>query len=97
MTQFVSHAAQLDALPIRSTAAVPFAGREPIKHLLIGSPTAIRHTIHRLHNLHYADAGLWSGLLGLGDRSDTAQPQPILITPNPGDAMSILVRYLTLE
>lgn len=75
---------------VRSAAARPNAGREPIKHLLIGSPPAIRTTIHRLHQLRYADAGLWSTLLTVPERS-------IIITPNPGDAMSILVRYLQIE
>jgi hypothetical protein len=34
--------------------------REPIRHLLIGSPATVGLTIHHLHILHYADAGLWS-------------------------------------
>lgn len=52
---------------------------EPIRHLLIGSPRAVRRTIHRLHQLGYAEAGAWSRLLP---------------TANPGEVMSILVRYL---
>jgi hypothetical protein len=74
---------------IGSALPNPASGREPIKHLLIGAPPAVRITIHRLHVLGYADAGDWSTLLVLPD-------QLIVITPKPGDAMSLLVKYLKL-
>ncbi|MFM7427623.1 MAG: hypothetical protein ACKO7W_21930 [Elainella sp.] len=57
-------------------------GREPIRHLLYGSPEAVRRTILLLHQLGYAEPGLWSRL------------QP---TSTPGQVMSVLVRYLRLE
>ncbi len=56
--------------------------REPIRHLLYGSPEAVRRTILLLHQLGYAEPGLWSRL------------QP---TSTPGQVMSVLVRYLRLE
>lgn len=58
------------------------SGREPIRHLLFGSPAAVRRTILHLHQLGYADPGSWSRL------------QP---TNTPGQVMSVLVRYLRSE
>lgn len=55
--------------------------REPIKHLLVGSPKGVRNTIHTLHVRGYAEVSEWS------------PPQP---TANPNEVMSILVRYIVL-
>jgi hypothetical protein len=46
--------------------------------LLIGSPEGVRENIHELHQRGYAEAGNWSGLLP---------------APNPGEVMSVLIRY----
>ena len=54
-------------------------GREPLRHLLIGSPRGVTSTIHNLHRLGYAEVGVWS---------------PLLPTPNPGEVMSIMTRYI---
>jgi hypothetical protein len=54
----------------------------PLRHLLIGSPQAVRHTIHELHVLNYAEAIVWS---------------PLLPTNKPDEVMSILIHYLSLE
>jgi hypothetical protein len=71
-------------------AAIPLSELDPLKHLLIGSPRAIQQTIHRLHNLGYADAGLWSPLMAL--------PQPqLVITASAGEMMSLLLRSLRFE
>lgn len=56
--------------------------REPLKHLLIGSPQAINRAIHHLHAKGYAHIGEWS---------------PLLPTANPGEVMCILIRYLLLS
>ena len=53
--------------------------REPLKHLLIGSPKGVKSAIHALHVRGYAEAVLWS---------------PLLPTPNPGEVMSLLIRYI---
>jgi len=63
--------------------------REPIRHLLIGSPTLVQHTIHQLHNLHYAEAGLWSPAIALPNTE-------ITITLNPGEVLRILLRYVAI-
>lgn len=56
--------------------------RESIKHLLIGSPKAVKSTIHYLQVLGYADVGFWS---------------PLLPTANSGEFMSILSRSILVQ
>lgn len=57
-------------------------GREPLKHLLIGSPKAVTSTIHHLQVIGYAQVGNWS---------------PLLPSPNPGEVMSILNRPIVVQ
>ncbi|WP_414551117.1 hypothetical protein [Anabaena sp. CCY 0017] len=56
--------------------------REPVKHLLIGSPKAVTSTIHYLQVVGYASTGDWS---------------PLLPTSNPGEVMSILIRQILMQ
>ncbi|MCC5639697.1 hypothetical protein LC593_28500 [Nostoc sp. CHAB 5844] len=56
--------------------------REPVKHLLIGSPKAVTRTIHRLQVIGYASVGDWS---------------PLLPTGNPDEVMSILIRQILMQ
>ena len=58
--------------------------REELRHILLGSPEAIQQTIHRLHQLNYAEPGLWSPLVRVEDR--------LIITPSQGAAMRLLRR-----
>lgn len=60
-------------------ATIP--GREPLKHLLIGSPRVVKNAIHGLYALGYAEVGAWS---------------PLLPTSNVGEVMSILIKYVVL-
>jgi hypothetical protein len=60
----------------------PSTRREPIKHLLIGSPKAVTSTIHYLQVIGYATVGEWS---------------PLLPTVNPDEVMSILVRQIVMQ
>lgn len=60
--------------------------REPIRHILLGSPAAVRQTIHLLHTLSYAETVLWSPIL--------TTEEPLIITPAQGEAMSLLRKYL---
>ncbi|MBD0363002.1 MAG: hypothetical protein ICV55_09570 [Coleofasciculus sp. C3-bin4] len=53
--------------------------RELLKHLLFGSPKQVKSAIHSLHVRDYAEAVLWS---------------PLLPTPNLGEVMSMLIRYI---
>ncbi len=56
--------------------------REQIKHILIGSPQAVRNTISTLYAFGYAQVNDWS------------TPQP---TENPGEVISVLIRYVLLN
>jgi hypothetical protein len=71
-------------------AATPPSEPDPLKHLLIGSPRAIRQTIHRLHNLGYAEVGFWSPLIAIPS-------QQLVITTSEGEMMSLLLRSLRFE
>jgi hypothetical protein len=64
--------------------------REPIRHLLIGSPAAVGLTIHQLHRLQYVDAGLWSPAIALSQ-------EQLVLTLQPGEVMRILLRYLHMQ
>ena len=57
---------------------------ESVRHILLGSPEAIRQTIYLLHTLRYAETGLWSPVMGVGDGR--------AIAPAPDEAMSLLRR-----
>jgi hypothetical protein len=74
-----SDATQLPAFLLTPDAANP--EKEPLKHLLIGSPQAVRSTIHVLHARGYAEVGVWS---------------PLLPTAKSGEVMSIFVKYLRI-
>jgi len=54
-------------------------GREPLRHILIGSPIGVASTIHNLHVRGYAEANEWS---------------PIQRTGKTGEVISILLRYI---
>lgn len=56
--------------------------RETVKHLVIGSPKAVKSTIYSLQVLGYAQVGDWSQLIP---------------TANPGEVMSILTRNITVQ
>ena len=53
--------------------------REPLKHLLIGSPRVVRGAIHLLHVRGYAQVSEWS---------------PLQPTNKKGEVMSMLLRYV---
>lgn len=61
--------------------------REEVRHILLGSPGAIRQTIHLLHALNYAEPPAWSQLVTVGEQ--------LIITPEQGASMSLLRRSLT--
>ena len=59
----------------------------PLRHLLIGTPEVVQHTIHRLHNLRYAEATFWSPVILLSGSQ-------LIVPINPHEIMRILVRSL---
>ena len=60
--------------------------RETVRHILLGSPEAIRQTIHLLHILNYAETVLWSPVLRV--------EEPLVVTPEQGEAVSLLRRVV---
>ncbi len=56
--------------------------RETLKHLIIGSPKAVKSTINSLQVLGYAQVSDWSQLIPTG---------------NPGEVMSILSRNIMVQ
>lgn len=68
--------------PVNQPGANLSPKREPIKHLLIGSPKAVSSTIHYLQIIGYASTGDWS---------------PLLPTANPDEVMSILIRQILMN
>lgn len=73
-----------DSLRQSSPASLP--EREPLRHILLGSPAGVRQTINRLHVLHYVEQIHWSQLI-------VVPPSGLVITPEQGEVMSYLVRY----
>jgi hypothetical protein len=57
------------------------ANREVLKIILISSRPVINRTIHSLHHNNFAQVSDWS---------------PIVPTQNPGEAISILVKYFAV-
>ncbi len=82
-----SNARQL-SLPALLPQLAPFgtAPGESIRHILLGSPDAIRQTIHLLHTLRYTETILWSPVLAIEDS--------LVITPAQGEAFSLLRKQI---
>ncbi|MBD2092130.1 hypothetical protein H6F67_19970 [Microcoleus sp. FACHB-1515] len=74
---------------IRSTPKIKGDNRTPIKHILIGTPQVVEFTMRRLDQLGYVDAIEWAQPLNLNE--------PLNIVPEPGDVISLLVRYLRFQ
>lgn len=60
----------------------PAPDRESLRILIIGSRRGVTTTIQTLHRLRFAEVREWS---------------PLMPTPNPGEVMSILTRYLLAD
>ncbi|MGB3613222.1 MAG: hypothetical protein WBA10_05455, partial [Elainellaceae cyanobacterium] len=61
-----------------------------LRHLLIGSPDGVRHTIERLHLLQYVEGRLWTPPIAIGERG-------IHLTPAHGQVLSYLVQQRPLR
>ncbi|MGB3292502.1 MAG: hypothetical protein WBB01_05820 [Phormidesmis sp.] len=60
--------------------------RAELRHILLGSPGAIRQAIHQLYLLNYAEPVLWSPLTAVGEQ--------LIVTSAQGEAMSLLRRRM---
>lgn len=64
--------------------------REAVRHIIIGSALGVRRTIHQLHAARYAEVALWTHPIAIPDNR-------IIITPEQGEIMSLLVKLIRLE
>lgn len=71
-----------EPMPLTQLAPSGAMPREFLRHILLGSPEAVRQTIHLLHRLHYSETVLWSPVM--------AVEESLIITPAQGEAMSLL-------
>lgn len=65
-------------------------GREPLRHIIIGSREGVRSAIKTLHVLNYADQSTWSKLIAISESG-------ILFTPEQGEVLSCLIRDRSLD
>ena len=72
-------------LPAEFSLALPSG--EVIRHLLLGSPAAVRQTIHLLHNLRYVETSQWSPLIEIPERR-------LVLSADQGEVLSLLARRL---
>jgi hypothetical protein len=64
--------------------------REAVRHIIIGSPHGVRRTIYQLHAARYAEVSRWTHPIAIPD-------DRIIITPEQGEIMSLLVKLIRLE
>ncbi|ALF53847.1 hypothetical protein ACX27_14895 [Nostoc piscinale CENA21] len=79
---FLSSIEETNAATNSSNEVQIVQGKEPLKHILIGSSKAVTSTIYHFQVIGYADVGDWS---------------PLLPSPNPGEVMSILNRPIVVQ
>lgn len=76
---FLIFASESPAATPVETPTDPPSDREPLRILVIGSRRGVTGTIQTLHRLRFAEVREWS---------------PLVPTPNLGEVMSILTRYV---
>jgi hypothetical protein len=64
--------------------------REAVRHIIVGSPLGVRRTIYQLHAARYAEVARWTHAIAIPD-------DRIIITPEQGEIMSLLVKLIRLE
>jgi hypothetical protein len=73
------------------------ASRESVPHI-IGSLLGVRRTIHQLHAARYADVACWTHPLPHpSERIAIPDDHRIIITPQQGEIMSLLVKLIRLQ
>jgi hypothetical protein len=71
--------------------------REAVRHIIIGSPLGVRRTIHQLHALRYEEAVRWTHPLAQPSERIAIPDDRIIITPEQGEIMSLLVKLIRLQ
>ncbi|MGF1514764.1 MAG: hypothetical protein ACFB5Z_13870 [Elainellaceae cyanobacterium] len=79
-----------EAALLRLDIAPPAPGGEVVRHIIIGSPPAIRETIHLMHINRYAvEQSLWTGPVAIG-------PDGVRLSQREGQALAYLMRIRSL-
>ena len=79
-------ASEPTAEPIALDTPKPREGREPLRHILLGSPAGVDEAVQRMQVLKYAEHFLWS-------REIEVPETGILIMPNQGEVLRCLARW----
>ncbi|MGF1516161.1 MAG: hypothetical protein ACFB5Z_21025 [Elainellaceae cyanobacterium] len=79
-----------ESTPVRLTAPDPGPSGEVVRHILIGSPEAVRETIYRLHIKRYVEQAMWTGPVKIG-------PSGVQITHEEGQILYYLMRLRSLD
>ena len=74
------------AQPIVLGSPMRVPGREPLRHILVGSRDGVEQAVHQLHALTYAEQFQWSQPLIVPE-------QGITLTPDQGEVMRYLIRW----
>ena len=64
----------------------PSEGREPLRHILLGSEEGVKTAVQRMQVLGYAEQFMWS-------REIEVPETGMVITPNQGEVLRYLVRW----
>ena len=72
--------------PIVLSTPKPRPGREPLRHILLGSREGVDEAVQRLHVLKYAEQFEWSRVIAVPETG-------LLITPNQGEVLRYLLRW----
>lgn len=75
-------ASTVSAPAIPAPPASPSTAKEPVRHMLFGTLSAVQNTIRQLHKLNYAEPNDWSRPLSTG---------------RPNEVMVILTKKVSAE
>ncbi|MGF1514524.1 MAG: hypothetical protein ACFB5Z_12650 [Elainellaceae cyanobacterium] len=78
------------AAPTVLTTPDPGPSGEVVRHIIIGSPEAVRETIHVLHLRRYVEQAMWTGPVAIG-------PDGVKITQTEGQVLYYLMRLRSLD
>lgn len=89
---FIDTAATIEQLQTVELSGIPVPSEagEELRHILLGSPAAVRQTIHLLHHLRYVETLRWTPLIAIPQKR-------LILSPKDGDVMSMLVKHLRLN
>ena len=76
--------------PVVLSTPKPRRGREPLRHILLGSSEGVEEAVKQLHVLKYAEQLQWIRVIEVPETG-------ILITPNQGEVMRYWVQWRVIR